>query len=592
MQSNRARPRRRAPAADPALSVPGFVAAARVLLEDALSGFAITEGPAHTVAWANPAFRRIADSGEGALEGRRLTDICRAPVLPALLDHVLQDSDAMADELLVSSHGRVAWLCSAWPLLDAGARSCGTMVELRLAAPAGVSGVLRRQVAERLLLSALREMDAAAAADAARRRSEFLERSGREISASVDEPTTRAAVAELKLPGATTWCIVDVVDSTGGLCRLAIVHPDPTRQPAARALRDVWSPEPGDPFGAGAIDDADHPLAIITDVDTAVEQAAHGDDNLAALRELGIGSVLTVPMRVGEHLIGAITFIGAPRDQTFQAEEIEVAEALALQSGLALDNARHYAEALEFAARAQEGSRAKTEFLAHMSHELRTPLNAIAGFVDIIDLGIHGPVTDAQRQDLERIRASQRRLLAMINDILNFMQINRGRVEVRPVDVPLHDVLRDALDLIAPLAQARNIDLPDARCAGDVSLRADPDRLQQILINLLTNAVKFTPHHGQVHVECAVGDSMVGITIVDNGIGIPADRLEAVFEPFVQVVTGLADRAGGVGLGLAISRELARAMGGDITVESTPDVGSRFMLELPLVLPAGGAPVA
>jgi signal transduction histidine kinase len=425
-------------------------------------------------------------------------------------------------------------------------------------------------------------MEAAATAEAAREISAFLAEAGRELAESVDERTTLETVAHLRLPGTTTWCIVDIVEPTGKLHRLAIVHPDPTKRATARELEDRWSPEPGDPFGAPAVMQSGQPVSIVDDVDRALARSARDADTVRALQELGIGSLLTVPMNVRGRALGAITFVGRPRAGEFTPQEVDLAQALALRSAVALDNARMYGEALELKAQAQEGSRAKSEFLANVSHELRTPLNAIAGFVDIIDLGIHGPVTDSQRSDLARIRASQQHLLVLINDILGFMQINRGRLDYHMADLSVNEVLAHAWTLVEHLARGKALHVLDVTCPPDLMMRADPDRTQQILSNLLTNAIKFTPAGGTIGVACEAHDDVVHITVTDNGIGISADQLEVVFDPFYQVSSGLTNRPGGVGLGLAISRDLARAMGGDLTVESVAGQGSRFTLTLPI----------
>ncbi len=238
------------------------------------------------------------------------------------------------------------------------------------------------------------------------------------------------------------------------------------------------------------------------------------------------------------------------------------------------------AEAREAGAEAEGANRAKAEFLAVMSHELRTPLNAIGGYAELLELGIHGPVTPQQAEDLQHIQQSQRHLLGLINDVLNYAKLETGAVRYHLADVHVCDALTAAEALTAPQAQTKQLALTVAKCPASLMARADADKLRQILVNLLSNAVKFTDPGGRIALECEEHRDRVRLNVRDTGIGIPPDKLEAIFEPFVQVGRALNRPSEGTGLGLAISRDLARAMGGDLTAESTPGAGSTFTLEL------------
>ena len=231
--------------------------------------------------------------------------------------------------------------------------------------------------------------------------------------------------------------------------------------------------------------------------------------------------------------------------------------------------------------KAELANRTKSEFLAAMSHELRTPLNAIAGYADLLEMGIAGMVNPQQRDYIGRIRNSQQHLLGIINDLLNFSRIEAGQVTYNQSPVSLGQVVDAVVPLLEPQAAAKGIRVERLRCPEEIIGIADRPRVEQIVLNLMSNAVKFTGKDGHIGIGCGSSGETVFITVSDTGAGIAEDQQEAIFEPFVQVGRTLSSANEGTGLGLAISRDLARAMGGDVTVESIEGSGSTFTLMLP-----------
>jgi signal transduction histidine kinase len=233
---------------------------------------------------------------------------------------------------------------------------------------------------------------------------------------------------------------------------------------------------------------------------------------------------------------------------------------------------------------AEGANRSKSNFLAMMSHELRTPLNAIGGYTQLLQMGVHGPLTPDQERALARIERSQAHLLALIMDILDFARIDAGRVQFNVRDVVVFDVLTSVEALATPLLRGRPLVFTCARCDASVIVRADRDKLCQVLLNLAGNAIKYTPDGGDVTIAVDADDRDVRLSVRDTGPGIPGDQLDRIFEPFVQGERSLNRPEEGVGLGLAISRELVAGMGGKLSVASEVGRGSTFVVTLPRVV--------
>ena len=564
---------------------PSLQEALRRCMQQAPLPFAITRGAEHTVVYANPAFSILAGVVNGGAIDSPITAQFSATeglALKTLLDRAFHSGGEVVDESIEGLSDRTGdWRCSVWPVIgdDNDVEALG--IQIRESSPRDVASDFQRQVAEQMLLGALRERGLADDAEAGRRRAAFLAEAGRLLAESVDQSTTLVALTKLALPTLGAWCIVDILEEGDSIHRLGIYHPDPKKQELATELGANWDPEPEDPFGAPAMLRDGQTIAITEDIEATLAASAHTPQNLHLLRQLGIGSLLTVPLIARKRLLGAITFVSSQRDLSYTPEDVHLAEDIAARGALALDNAQVYDLALVLQRSAETANRAKTAFLGAMSHELRTPLNAIGGYIDLLDMGLRGPVTKKQHEDFARVRTNQQHLALLITEILTFVRVGSGRVSYAVGDINACEVMRHAIELIEPLFGQKGLVFDGTTGDSNLIARGDPERVAQILVNLLSNAIKFTPKGGHISTNCAATPDAVTLRVSDTGIGIAPDKHEAIFEPFIQLREGLSDRESGVGLGLAISRDLARAMDGDLIVESAEGKGARFTLSLP-----------
>lgn len=462
--------------------------------------------------------------------------------------------------------------------------------------------------------------------ESAERKLAFLAETSRCLAGSLDYEDTLRTVAALALPFLGSWCIVDLVESDGSMRRVAIVHPDPHRRELAAGLVKSWPPAREDPLGAPrAVRTREIEVIPFVD-DEMLVSVARDEENLRTLRALGIGSVIVVPLIARGNVLGAITLVSAESEHQYAPADLELAEDLGARCAMAIDNARLHRdarsagalaaqmnqrlviasireqelaerahelgdEARKLALEAREANLAKSQFLSTMSHEIRTPLNAIIGFTDLLDIELAGPLTPGQSHYLARIRASSAHLLKLIEDVLDLAKVEAGRMDVKHESARASAAMSSAVGLVEPQAGAAGIFI-DYREGNTDRYLGDEDRVRQILVNLLANAVKFTERGGRVTVTCGTtrdpdaearlsgGGPWMFVRVADTGIGIPPEMLESVFVAFVQTEQGLTRRRDGTGLGLTISRELARRMGGDLTLRSVEGEGSCFTLWL------------
>jgi signal transduction histidine kinase/CHASE3 domain sensor protein len=304
----------------------------------------------------------------------------------------------------------------------------------------------------------------------------------------------------------------------------------------------------------------------------------------------GIKAVAAFPLEAGGRVIGGL-LVRFDSARTLGAIDRSFMSALSRIAAEALDRARLFDAEHDARAAAEAANRAKAAFLASMSHELRTPLQAALGFAQLMRTGLYGPVTDEQTEVLGRVERSQMHLARLIDDILDFARIEAGRVRITLAPIPIAQAFAELIPIVEPQAAAKGVTMTVVPPLVPIRVTADRHRLQQILINLSGNAIKFTPTGGMVRIDATRDGGRATIHVRDSGVGIPADRLQSIFEPFVQVDSEFTRTASGAGLGLAISQDLARMMGGDLTVESELGKGSTFSVSLAALVERASPPV-
>ena len=446
----------------------------------------------------------------------------------------------------------------------------------------------------------------------------FLADASELLAASVDYENTLVTVAGMALPYLGSWCIVDVVEKDGAMRRVGIIHPDPRKQERAQRLKQGWPPGRNDPIGLPRVIRSRTTELIATVSDDMLVDFAISEENLQDLRALGIGSVVVVPLIARGTVLGAITFVSADVGHQYTKRDVELADDLAARCSIALDNARLFRDLeaarkgaaelneqlvlssirqQELAEVARDANHAKSRFLATMSHEIRTPLNAIVGYIDLLEHEIAGPTTTKQKDYLARVRASSDHLIGLIDDILDLAKVESGRMIVDREAIAAPESVSAAIALIEPQAMAAEVSIATACSDGNCFYVGDRDRVRQILVILLSNSLKFTDRGGSITVSCGTSRAAdreaslegngpwVFIRVEDTGIGISATEAERVFQPFVQLDPGNTRKQGGAGLGLSIGLELARRMGGDLTLRSGGGDGSCFTLWLPSAAP-------
>jgi PAS domain S-box-containing protein len=395
------------------------------------------------------------------------------------------------------------------------------------------------------------------AAESQARRMAFLADASA-LLASLDYEATLREVAHLAIPTIADWCAVDVHQPDGLLERIVTAHVDPAKIELTRLLEKRYPSDPASAVGVPNVLRTGRAEYYARITDEELVARARDEEHLRILRALSIRSVLIAPLTARGHSLGAVTFVRSSEDHPFTDDDVTVLTEVARRAGLAIDNAQLYRDA-------ELANRAKDEFLAILSHELRTPLNAIMGWSYMLREGLPEEMT---RHAIEVIARNARAQKQLVEDLLDVARIAGGRLELQCTPLDLRDLGRVAVDSALPAAQTKTITLSFEGGANPVPVSADANRLQQVLANLLSNALKFTDAGGRVTVRVVADGDRAVLTVTDTGIGIPEDFLTQVFDRFRQADASLTRSYPGLGLGLWIVKQVVEAHSGAVHAAS------------------------
>jgi K+-sensing histidine kinase KdpD len=436
-----------------------------------------------------------------------------------------------------------------------------------------LTGLLITELIAALTAARQRAEDLRASTETARRHATFLAEAGRQLAGSLDYETTLMSVARLAVPYMADYCVVDLVESDGSIRRVAVTHGDPSKERLARELYR-YPPEPG---GSNPIPEAlrsGRPQVIPSFTPTTLWAVTRDETHFRIVRALGLAACMALPLVARGRVLGAITFASTGSGRRYGAAEVALGEALAQRAALAVDNARLYHDA-------QAAVHARDVFLARASHELRTPLTSAFGTIRMLKKSAADLLPEPLTALLDVANRNLGTMADLINDLLDVSKLAAGRDTLALEPTDLAAVVARGLEVVGPQARELGVRVTSAVPAGLV-LRADPMKLEQVVVNLLANAVKFTPAGGEVAIRAAAEGRDVVLRVQDTGEGIAREHLEAIFEPFVQAGRRGPRRERGTGLGLAICRQIVTLHGGAIHAESEgAGRGSTFVVRLP-----------
>lgn len=409
----------------------------------------------------------------------------------------------------------------------------------------------------------------------------LLAEAGSTLALTLEYETTLSAIVRLAVPLLADWCGVYILGEDGRVSRVAVEHADPARRAVSARLAERYPTrlDAGNAIGRVLREGRSELVPEVTDAH--LRELAQDEERLDLLRQLGMRSAMLVPLLTRGRTIGCLAFYTTQSGRRYGPEDLALAEELGARAALAIDNARLFEES-------QAANRAKSDFLAVVSHELRTPLTEIIGYAELLELGIPEPVTELQHEQVQRIASSARHLLTLIEEILTVVSVEAGRAKVIAERVRLGELLDRVVSIVGPSASEKGLGLKVEADAPEAWVVVDAGKVTQILLNLLTNAVKFTPA-GEVALRAGLAPDALRLTVSDTGIGMTEAHRARAFEPFWQAEEAVTRQAGGTGLGLTVTRRLVVLLGGEVEVESEPGRGSTFTVRLPLPMRGGAA---
>lgn len=518
---------------------------------------------------ANPSLARMFGYDLSEIIGANAVDLLCVPELRDMLTEKLTREMGMR---------------SSPPYEIVGLRKDGSRIDVEITARtvpfgsstmrvAAVRDITERKRLQKQEIELIREQEARAVAQSSEKRAAFLAEASRVLSMSFDYHTTIAQLARLAVPEMADYCAVDVVEGEQGFMRLGFAHSDPKREEEFRSKLTVFRPEdvsPAHPVMKALIKGESDLITRVTD--EGLRAAMKNEEQYQLLRSLEPKSIITVPLVASGKIVGALTLVSSREDHIYTPEDVKLAEELGRRAALAVENARLFDEA-------QLATKARDDMLAVVAHDLRNPLNTIFMSSQLLMEIVSKTEHPTEHRQVAIVQRAADRMNRLIQDLLEVKRIESGNLGLEKRSTDAASVVSEALEILRPIAVASSVRLESEVSPDLPPIRVDPPRIQQVLSNLVGNAIKFTPAGGEIILRATAADREAIFVVADNGPGIPSDALPHIFGRFWQ---GKATDRRGIGLGLAIAKGIVEAHGGRIWVESQVGAGSSFFFTVPL----------